>query len=169
MDSPSIDRPALHGALDGLAGLLGTWEGTGEGSYPTIESFGYREQVVFGHNGKPFLTYVQRTWALDDGRPLHAETGYLRLIDGERLEFVLAHPTGLAELAEGRLHRDGDAVELSLESTAVIGSTTAVEVSQVRRTIRLVGDSLSYDLAMAAVGQPLTHHLSAFLDRRTTS
>ena len=163
-----MDTVALHDAVAPLDGLLGTWEGTGEGSYPTIEPFGYREQVVIGHNGKPFLTYVQRTWALDDGRPLHAETGYLRLIDAEYLEFVLAHPTGLTELDEGRLRRDGDAVELVLHSRAVIMSTTAVEVSEVARTLRLSGDSLSYTVAMAAVGQPLTHHLSAFLERRAT-
>jgi len=34
------------------------------------------------------------TWGVDDGRPLHAETGYLRPAPGGRVELVLAHPNG---------------------------------------------------------------------------
>ncbi|OOK81546.1 hypothetical protein BZL30_0287 [Mycobacterium kansasii] len=59
--------------------MLGTWVGRGAGEYPTIEPFEYFEEVEFSHVGKPFLVYGHKTRAADDGRPLHAEAGYLRV------------------------------------------------------------------------------------------
>ena len=157
--------PELHPDLTALEPLLGTWAGTGSGEYPTIEPFGYREEVTFGHSGKPFLTYSQKTWATDDGRPLHTETGYLRLSAPDQIELMLAQPTGITEISSGQIVFDGSTMEIDLLSTVVGLSPSAKEVSTVARWVRVDGDELTYRLRMAAVAQPLQHHLAATLHR----
>lgn len=154
-------EPALHDDCRPIAFLLGTWSGEGSGEYPSITPFGYGEEIRFWHAGKPFLAYMQRTWALDDGRPLHAESGYWRPRPVGRIELVLAHPTGIAEVAEGTV--DGTAIDV--RSTGTLTTTSAKEVTALARSIRVEGDEMSYELSMAAVGKPLLPHLRATLKR----
>ena len=155
----------LHPGVAVLAPLLGTWSGRGAGRYPTIEPFGYLEEVTFDHIGKPFLIYRQRTKATDDGRPLHAETGYLRAPSPNRVELVLAHPTGVTEIQEGTLSSTGPTMELELTATAIGRTSSAKEVTALCRSIRVEGDQLTYTVRMGAVGQPLQDHLTATLHR----
>lgn len=161
--------PDLHPDLEPLAPLLGTWTGRGAGEYPTIQPFEYLEEVVFSHVGKPFLVYGQKTKSAADGKPLHAETGYLRVPQPGRVELVLAHPSGITEIAVGTYSRNADVVELELATSAggAIGtSPTAKEVNALGRSVRIDGDEISYSVHMAAVGQPLQHHLAAVLHRK---
>lgn len=151
----------LHPDVVPLAFLLGTWVGEGRGEYPTIESFGYGEEVRWWHVGKPFLAYSQRTWSLDDGRPLHSEAGYWRTQPVGRVELVLAHPTGIVEVEEGQV--EGTVIELGTTHTA--RTSSAKDVRALSRHLEVHRDVLSYQLAMAAVGQPLQHHLAGALRR----
>ena len=156
----------LHSSVAVLAPLLGVWGGQGTGEYPTIAPFGYLEEVTFGHVGKPFLSYVQRTKATDDGRPLHGETGYLRVPSAGRVELVLAHPTGVTEIDEGTLSVQGTTIEMELVATTIGRTASAKEVTALGRSIRIEGDELSYTVQMGAVGQPLQQHLTATLHRK---
>ena len=155
----------LHPEVEPLACLLGTWRGEGDGSYPTIEPFRYSEEVTFTHVGKPFLAYRQATVNLATGLPAHAEAGYWRPAGPGRVELVLAHPTGVVEIEEGTIDATDGGVELHLRSAAVACATTAKSVTTLERRLHVAGETLRYDLAMGAVGQPHQHHLSAELRR----
>lgn len=162
----SVTSPPFHPDLVPLAFLIGTWSGAGDGEYPTISPFAYRETVTFGHVGKPFLSYVQRTSDPVSGAPLHAESGYLRALGDGRVELVVAQPTGIAELHEGTVVTTDTGGRIELHSTTVVRTATAKEVTEVTRSIEVDGDRLRYQLAMAAVGHPLVHHLAAELTRQ---
>lgn len=157
----------LHPDLELLAPLLGTWAGRGAGEYPTIQPFEYLEEVVFSHVGKPFLAYAQKTKGAADGKPMHAETGYLRVPEPGHVELVLAHPSGVTEIEVGSFSVTGDLIEIELATTSVGLTPTAKEVSALGRSFRVDGDQLSYSVRMGAVGQPLQHHLAAVLQRKS--
>lgn len=155
----------LHPGVAILAPLVGTWVGEGSGEYPTIEPFTYREELTIGHTGKPFLTYAQRTTG-PAGRPLHAETGYLRVPAPGRIELVVAQPTGITEVDEGTLSIDGAVIDIVVDATSIGLTASAKDVTALSRSFHLDGDDLAYTVRMAAVDQPLQHHLAAVLRRR---
>jgi hypothetical protein len=159
--------PELHPDLVALAPLLGAWQGRGSGKYPTIDPFDYFEEIAFSHVGKPFLIYGQKTKAASDGRPLHAETGYLRVPRAGQIELVLAHPTGVTEIEVGTYTADGATIELDMTTSSIGLTPTAKEVTALGRRLRVDGDELSYSLQMGAVGQPTQHHLAAVLHRKS--
>ena len=160
-----MNVPDLYPDIAVLAPLLGTWVGPGAGEYPTIAPFTYLETVTFGHLGKPFLSYSQRTKAADDGRPLHAESGYVRVPEPGRVEFLLAHPTGIVEVLEGTFTTHP--LRIDVTATTIGRSASAKEVTALARSFQCDGDELTYTVQMGAVGQPLQHHLSATLRRQS--
>lgn len=156
-----MSEQPLHEQAARIGFLLGTWRGAGKGEYPTIDPFAYEEEVRFAHNGKPFLAYTQRTWHPEKKMPMHAETGYYRPLEDGRIEIVIVQPTGIVEIQEGMY--DGSRINVS--SKLVAKTTTAKDVTKLERTIEVDGDVMRYEVRMAAVGQPLQHHLGAELRR----
>ncbi len=141
--------------------LAGTWRGAGEGEYPTIEPFAYLEELVITPvPGRPVAHWRSTTRDRATGEPRHAESGFLRST-GEGVELVVAHGFGIAEVAGGTFA----AGVLALRSDRLLGTPTAKHVGEVVRRYELDDATLRYEVSMAAVGQPLTHHLRAELRR----
>lgn len=161
--SPPRPDPAVHGSL---AALAGTWIGPGQGRYPTVEDFAYAEQVeIVPVPGKPILSYRSTSRSPDGSKALHAESGFLRLAADGSVELVVAAGPGIVEACSGLVEDEGGVVEVVLASDVVAGTLTAVEVTSTERTYRVEGDTLTYEIAMSAVGQPAAPHLQAVLAR----
>lgn len=150
-------------ALVPLARFIGTWSGAGVGEYPTIDDFAYTEEIELRPvPGKPMLAYRSTTRAVDGGRVMHGESGWMRIVGDGGIELVISQGPGLVEISEGFVE-GGD---ILLNSTLLAGSSTAKDVTATERRYSVDSDGLHYRIAMAAVGVPLTHHLQARLTRR---
>ncbi|MEU7008820.1 FABP family protein [Streptomyces sp. NPDC046332] len=159
--------PAPHPQLAPVTGLLGTWSGRGRGGYPTLdEEFTYEQEVTFSHDGRPFLHYEARAWLLDaDGTPLRPsarESGWWRIQPEGRVEALVTQPTGIAEILVGRA--DAGTVDLATHTVALAPTAKQVEATRRRYTV-VDEDTLDFVHDLAAVGQPLQHHLSVRLRR----
>jgi len=151
--------PNLHPDLAKLAWLLGTWEGGGEGNYPTIEPFRFGWELIFQQDGRPFMHYMARSWLIDENdvklRDAAQETGFLRAHGDGSVEFLLTHNTGITELYVGEV----DGARLTLTTDAVMRTSTAKAYAAGQRMYGLVEGDLWFAFDMAAMGQELQPHL----------
>lgn len=157
----------LPPTLEILRPLVGVFVGVGEGDFPTVDPFRYREEVAFVPRG-PLLTYTQHTADPASGRPMHAETGFLRRAGEQGVELLLAHTFGLTELQEGELEvapEPGVELRVTLLSSAIGVAATAKPVDAVRRQLTVAGDELRSELWMTYAGVSDTQHLRSVLTR----
>ena len=160
-----------------LGWLIGRWVGVGLGQYPTIDDFRFGQEVVFATDGRPFLSYLSRSWLLDDDgervRPLGTESGFWRPRPQNGIEVTLAHPTGYAETWAGSLEVTGmeNAVITGARATLrvdhIVRTPSAKDYSDGERLYGLVDGKLLWTFDMAAMGQEMTNHLAATLTRVT--
>lgn len=157
--------PTMHPDLAPLAWLLGRWEGAGVVGYPTIESANFGQEIECTHDGRPFLSWVSRTWLLDeDGTPAAAsatEMGFWRPLPDGEVELVLSHPTGIVELYYGST----TPAKVELRTDGVLRSPRAANYAAAHRLYGYVGSNLMWAMDMAAADQSLTSHVSAELKR----
>lgn len=159
--------PELHRDCLMLLPLIGVWRGEGEVVYPTIDGpFRYGQQLVFSHDGRPFVHYEARAWLLDaDGavlRPAARETGWWRPRPDDTLEVLIAHATGIIEVFYGSPRSQ---TSWQLATDAVVRTASAKEVTGSNRLYGIVEGDLAYVDERAMVGQPMQPHLSARLRR----
>jgi len=157
----------LHDALLALLPLVGHWTGTGAGVVPSSgDGFAFRQQVSFGHDGRPFLAYVSRAWLIDadgnDIRPAFRESGFWRPGAGpDDVEVVAATITGLTLLFTGTA---GDQ-RWDLATSSIVSAPTAKRVAGERRLYAISGNTLAYATELALTPDAYAPHLNATLQR----
>ena len=101
---------------------------------------------------------TESSWT-PDGAPLHFERGTLRPVGDGRVDLALAHPIGVAEVAEGTV--DGTTVTTGVDRDRADGHGGS-PVTEIERRYRPVEDDLlSYELDMAMEGVARTFHVRA--------
>ena len=159
--------PELHHDCLALLPLVGVWRGAGEVVYPTIDGpFHFGQQLVFSHDGRPFLHFEARAWLLDDDgkviRPAARESGWWRPRPDDTLEVLTTHATGIVELYYGRPLSQ---TSWEIATDAVVRTASAKEVTGAKRLYGIIEGDLAYVEERAMVGQPLQPHVSARLQR----
>jgi hypothetical protein len=88
----------VHEAVRPLEWMIGRWRGCGEGTFPGIDDFDYAEDVTFTSVGQPCLNYQALSRTPDGSRPMHLESGFLKVSTGNKeatqCAFLLAHNFG---------------------------------------------------------------------------
>ena len=157
----------LHPDLNPVAWMVGICRGKGRGEYSTVAPFEFAQEVVFNHDGRPFLNYYSRSWILDSEgeieRPGASETGFWRIKPKNVLEVVLSHNTGISEGWVGTF--DGPKIQLVLDQG--YSAPTAKIVTAGVRLYGLVAGELFFAYDMAAEGQELQAHIWSSLERQS--
>ena len=149
---------------DPLALLIGTWRGTVEVTFPTIESSTCEEEMRFKDGGAgpdfAFVSYTERAWDAETGLVQHSERGFWRC-EGRVVDVTLAHPIGVTEVSEGTVQGPS----ITLASTSISRAASGLEVLALHRRYEVQGDQMRYEIHMATPETPLTLHLTGTLAR----
>lgn len=125
-----IEIPSdLHPELVPLAFLLGTWEGAGVFDFPGAEKCNFGQEVVFTHDGRPFLEYTSKTWVLDaEGKPekpLESESGFWRIDKDRKVEITMTRDNGVIEIWYGELAEGKPQIDLVTDAVARLSGAPA--------------------------------------------
>lgn len=151
-----------------LFGLLeGTWQGEGRGAYPTIDSFDYREKLVFTRRDETTLAYDQRTEKRMQGSEKfvtsHWENGFISILTNGDLELVNAQSGSRGEVLSGHIEVRDSIIRLHFSSNALMNDARMLSTA---RRFELEGDRLRYEMQMRTTKvDHLTLHLANTLKR----
>jgi hypothetical protein len=174
-----IEIPSgLHKDVVSLAFLLGTWEGAGVHAAlpghgdPDAENCNFGQELVFRHDGRPFIEFRSRTWVLDSEgakvRPLENESGFWRVTGNphgttgvREIECSLVRDDGTVEIWYGEL-ADGKP-QIDLVTDAVARVADSAPYSGGKRLYGLVNGELMWVGEKSAPEVPLRPYMSGQL------
>jgi len=147
--------------------LEGAWQGEGHGGYPTIESFTYREKMIFSRKDTSTLAYDQRTEKrqVDSQEfvPSNWENGFIAIQENGEMELVNAQSGGRGEVLTGHIEVIGSTIRLNFNSKTLMNDARMLST---RRRFELDGDKLRYEMEMRTTKvDKLTRHLAIQLER----
>jgi hypothetical protein len=148
--------------------LVGSWSGSGCGSYPGIEPFRYTERLVIAREDDwNMLSVLQRTWLERDGsteRALHLESGLIQLRDDGSLLYCCGQDSGRTEVMAGTITLAEDALRIDWLTTA---HSNDARLLRMGRTWWIEGTCLRYEAFLSTVRTPeYRKHLEATLQRQ---
>ncbi|MBM9508460.1 FABP family protein [Actinacidiphila acididurans] len=163
-----IEIPSdLHPQLVPLAFLLGRWTGAGVHDFPGAEQCNFGQEVVFSHDGRPFLAYTSYTWVLDaEGnkvRPLENETGFWRIDAERKVDITLTRDEGVAEIWTGELAPDKPQIDLVTDAVARLAG--APDYSGGKRLYGYVNGDLMWVGEKSTPSVELRPYMSAHLKK----
>ncbi|KAL9648632.1 hypothetical protein ABK040_016264 [Willaertia magna] len=167
------------------------FEGIGEGFYPTIQSFKFKERLIFSRMKPGLIQYEQKTFKLPEEIPMHAEVGFFRIIPPSNtsttleekssnhnkpsIEFICSHPNGLVEIDVGKEEEEEnklilDSFALNRSPTSKPPYTTAIRrVFEMKNVDKEEGKQemvlLVNTYMSTSTHTELTHHLTSELKR----
>ncbi|WP_296138102.1 FABP family protein [uncultured Tessaracoccus sp.] len=157
----------LDPRLTALGWLVGTWEGTGNGTDHEGNDFTFEQRIQFWPADGPFLYYLGQAYLLDeDGKPgelIDMETGFWRPAPDASLEVALTNANGWTEVHVGKIQ----VTRIDLRTDAVVRTAGAtVEHTAGQRLYGKVEGDLMYAIDRATTTHELRPHMWARLTRR---
>lgn len=171
-----------------LAWLVGAWRGEGVVDYPGIDEATFTQDIVFDHDGGPYLSYtstIRLVEAPADPGPLvdpdagtpaepvwQTESGYWRVpperptdhgltAEQHPVEVLVADPSGRVGLFIGAVGKG----RIDLVSDAIVRAASGADVSAEKRLYGLVNGELMWAHDIAAFGHPMQSYASGRLSR----
>lgn len=163
----------LHPRLQGLAWMVGHWEGHGQTQWPGSEDVEILEQLDMSHNGEPYLHYLLQTYRRgadgELGDPVSMETGFWIPGEGNDVEVVITNPEGVAQKWFGTITglqspAGGElATKIELTTDAVLSSGTHTAG---HRIYGYINNKMMFAYDRADTDVALQPHLTGELERK---